>query len=185
MSLSLRHEFLSSDEGFSNESYLSTFVPGTCKPCRIHGPANLVRLVDGSRYSPFGPSPGDFWMEEIVFLNFMAAAAADLASQNRQPDPALTGLHARFQLRDGLAVSRDWSNLDQYIRLVLPAGDSLIALVGPAAGQGYYSSNRPEDRARAGAAGITLPGLTEQIIINFNYPDNEPVRRYVSGPFLF
>jgi hypothetical protein len=114
MSLSLRHDFLASDESFSSASYLSTFVAGDCRPCRIHGQGTLIRLVDSSRYNPFAPSPGDYWTEASVFQRFMLDAAADLAAQNRAPNAALTGLYARFQLRDGLAVSRDWSNLDAY-----------------------------------------------------------------------
>jgi hypothetical protein len=185
MSLSLRHDFLASDESFSSASYLSTFVAGDCRPCRIHGQGTLIRLVDSSRYNPFAPSPGDYWTEAAVFQRFMLDAAADLAAQNRAPNAALTGLYARFQLRDGLAVSRDWSNLDAYIVLELSPGQSVVALVGPARGQGYYSVKQPVERGKAEAAGITLPGLTDQIVINFEFEENRKVLSHVRGPFVF
>ena len=185
MLLSIRHEILSPDEVFSDSAYRSTFVSGLCQPCRLHGPGTLVRLVDSSRYSVMNSSAGDYWREECVFRGFLQQARADLMSQGVTASPHLVGLHARFQLRDGFAVSRDWSNIDHFIQMDLPAGTSVVALVGPATSQTYYSSKQPVDQARAAAAGISLPGSLNQIIINFDFPANEPAKSLIRGPYPF
>ncbi len=186
MSFSIPHEVVQPGEAFPADPYVPTFANGRCTPCRLLGPASLVRLVDSSRYFSASP-PGDFWMEESLFRMFIANAHSDLLSQNKGLPPHLVGLHARFQLRDALAVSRDWSNLDCFISLTLPPGASVIALVGEARGQSYYSAEFHDQAARAKAEeiGVTLPGGRVQVVIDFQFHANQTARNWVRGPFPF
>jgi len=184
MSLFIRHA--KPPEGLNTASAIrATFDSSGSSIQKIIGPGSLIRLVDGSRYNPNHISPAEYWMDEEVFRRALAAAHQDLKGQGHGARQDLLGLHARFQLRDGLAVSRDWSNLDRYIRLTLPAGASIYASVGRTRTQPYYSSSKPEDQARANAAGVSLPGLSQQIVINFQHEANKPARRFITGPHLF
>lgn len=187
MATTLRHDPLPPGEAATLLKHAATFIPGQASPVRLHGPLNLVRLIQRSRYSVMLDTPGDFWIEAALFHSFLAAARADLAAQNIGTRGPLVGLHARFQLRDALAVCADWSLLDHFIELRLPPGQSLVALMGQAAAQPYYSldTHRSDDHRRAEAAGIRLPGKATQVVIDFHHPDNRDAVRFVRGPRPF
>lgn len=182
---SIRYETIPGAEAFDPSAYAPTFAASSFRPCRIHGPASLIRLVQGGRYSMLLTNPGEYWIDGAYFERFLAQSRAEIAAQGHDPEGPFPGLHARFQLRDTLAVSRDWSHLDSYIELHLPSGESLVALVGKAAGQPYYSDRQATDQARAEAAGIRLPGRGEQIVVDFKHSANRDAVRFVRGPFLF
>lgn len=167
----------------SSTRYAGTFL-GDFKTVRLFGPCNLIRLVAGHRFQQ--DRPGDYWMEANLFQQARLAAARDLSQQQIDPAkrPAYAGMIVRFLLRDQLAVSRDWSDLDMFVTLNLPPGASVLALIGQAKMQPYYS---PQDPAHAGAeaAGIRLPGLGTQIVIDFQLPDNRHAASLVSPPMGF
>jgi hypothetical protein len=183
MSRSIRLEPIPASEAFDTTDYAPTFASSGFRACRLHGPASLVRLVHGERYSILASNA--YWIEAAVFQKFLAEARSEIARQGDAPPAHLVGLHMRFQLRDALAVSRDWSDLDHYIELHLPPGQALVALVGQAAGQPYYSVRQSADHARAEAANIRLPGGGEQIVIDFKHPSNRDAVRFVSGTIPF
>lgn len=163
--------------------FAGTFL-GTYQTVRLHGPCRLIRLVQGARFRH--ENPGDYWMEANLFQQARLAAARDLSQQQLDPTkrPGYAGMIVRFLLRDQLAVSRDWSDLDSFVALSLPPGSSVLALLGQAQMQPYYS---PQDPAHAGAeaAGIRLPGLGTQIVIDFQLPDNRHAASLVSPPMGF
>ncbi|MBN8459297.1 MAG: hypothetical protein J0M04_15815 [Verrucomicrobia bacterium] len=163
--------------------FAATFLGGF-QTVRLHGPCKLIRLVENPRFRQ--DRPGDYWMEADTFFQARLAAARDLAAQNVEEGkrPALAGLIVRFILRDQLAVCRDWSGLDSFIALDLPPGMSLLALIGNAKMQPYYSTSDP-GHAGAEAAGVRLPGLGVQIVIDFQLPENRPAAAMVSQPMPF
>lgn len=163
--------------------FAGTFL-GAFRTVRLFGPCHLIRLVAGHRFQQ--ERPGDYWMEANLFQQARQAAARDLGRQQIEPGkrPGYAGMIVRFLLRDQLAVSRDWSDLDMFVTLNLPQGSSVLALIGQAKMQPYYS---PQDPAHDGAeaVGIRLPGLGTQIVIDFQLPENRQAASLVSPPMGF
>lgn len=167
----------------SAANFANTFL-GNYQTVRLLGPFRLIRLVQCHRHSQ--EKPGDYWMETNLFQQARLTAARDLASGNIEPAkrPGYAGMIVRYLLRDQLAICRDWSDLDAFVSLDLPAGSSVLALLGQAQMQPYYS---PRDPAHPGAeaGGIRLPGLGTQIVIDFKNPENQYAARLVSSPMVF
>ena len=180
----IHHEILPPQVASSSARYQETFLGGQSTTVKIHGSCQLVRLV--GKNSIFQTTPGDFWMEGNLFRQAFYQASMELRQQGFEGEKqgSYAGMMARFLLRDLLGVSRDWSNLDMFVTLNLPPGSSIIALVGKARMQPYYS---PTDPAHAGAeaADIRLPGLGTQIVIDFKQPENQHAARLVSPPMVF
>ena len=180
----IQHEILGPPAAGNATRHANTFLGGNFQTVRIQGPCNLVRLVGPS--SIYQTQPGDFWLEANLFSQAFYQASVELRQQgfSGEKQGSYAGMMARFLLRDMLGVSHDWSNLDMFVSLNLPPGASLIALIGQARMQPYYS---PNDPAHAGAetANIRLPGLGTQIVIDFLLPDNRYAARLVSAPMVF
>lgn len=180
----IHHEILDPSAAASASRHAGTFLGGRYQTVRIHGACNLVRLVGPN--SVFQSQPGDFWMAGNIFRQAFFDASMELRQQgySGEKQGAYSGMMARFLLRDMLGVSHDWSNLDMYVSLDIPQGKSLIALVGQARMQPYYSPNDPS-HAGAEAANIRLPGLGVQIVVDFRNPENQYAAKLVSAPMVF
>ena len=167
---------------------------GGHRTCRVHGAARLVRLLSHAGQAPEGQfyganrDDGEFWFAEADFLRIKAAAEADLRQQGGW-DPARArdriSMYLRHQLRDLLAVRRDWTpSFDYYALLNVPGGESLVALVGKVRKQPVYSPDFPgEELARK--AGLELPGGLTQYVINFTFPANQAMRPRIRSPISF
>lgn len=180
----IRHEILDPSAAAAASRHAGTFLGGRFQAVRLHGACNLVRLV--GRNSIFQSLPGDFWMEGNLFRQAFFDASMELRQQGYSGEKhgAYSGMMARFLLRDMLGVSHDWSNLDMFVSLDIPPGKSLIALVGQARMQPYYSPNDPA-HAGAEAADVRLPGLGTQIVIDFKQKENQYAANLVSAPMVF
>ncbi len=136
----------------------------------------------------FGPNrrDGSFWFAEQDFFRLKGQAAADLRGQGGSDQlRKRLGMYLRLQLRDFLAVRRDWTpSFDGYVVLSLPAGASVIALVGRVNEQPVYSSDFPGE-ASARQAGIILPGGLTQYVIRFGFEPNRHARKCIIPPFEF
>ena len=162
---------------------------------KLTGPGRLIRLVQFGKTTRTGeilqPSrfAGDCWFEERLFQRLRASALAELATQNGTqsgtaqytPRKDLMGLHMKFNLRDSLAVSRDWNDFDAYVSFSFGPNEAVVALVGKIKGQSYYSVNNP-GHAGAESAGISLPGGEDQYVIDFSFPANRRLANRINGP---
>lgn len=161
---------------------------GGYQACRLHGPARLVRLLAHAGQAPEGQfyganrTDGAFWLAETDYERLRQAALADLAGQaDGGRSGTRLGLYLRLQLRDLLAIRRDWTpSFDYLAPLQLPRGASVVALVGRIRRQPVYSPGfaGAEGAARAG---IDLPGGLTQYVINFQFPANQGAVEHI-GP---
>ena len=155
---------------------------------RVPGPARLVRLLSHAGQAPEGQfyapnrEDGSYWFEEAALWKLKTDAQADLRAQGKCNSSALAA-YLRLQLRDVLAIRRDWTpSFDYYALLEIPAKASLIALIGRIKKQGVYSRNIPGSSS-AGTRGIFLPGGLTQYVINFAHPPNARARDWIESPF--
>jgi hypothetical protein len=174
-----------------SEKELGSFGVGVYQPCRILGPARLVRLLSHAAQAAEGQmyeanrEDGPYWFEEADFLKIKAAAAAELKAQGRLSDPRarfkfLVGMYMRHELRNVLAVSRDWTpSFDYYLVLAIPAGASVIALEGTIGDQPVYSNDFTDQPT---AAGMRLIGGLRQYVIRFDFPANQQAVKWFEGP---
>jgi hypothetical protein len=162
--------------------------------CRIAGPGRLVRLLQMERFNREGALvresalAGQFWFDEMTFISMRMGARAEIAAQARSGKNAfinsqetLAALHAKFSLREDLAISKDWTTeFDAYAVLPLDQRDSLVALVGRVMSQPYYQ------RAPAGTLSpAELPGMQKQYVIDFTFPANRAFAARIQGPHPF
>src|SRR6266705_1788910 len=111
---------------------VNSFTNGVCRPCRIIGPACVVRLLSHAGQAPEGQmykanlDEGSFWFDEQDYFKIRTAAEADLRGQAGRDDAkeklkSRLGMYLRHQFRDLLAVRRDWTpSFDYYIVLDVP-----------------------------------------------------------------
>lgn len=175
---------------------------GPSRFAELGGPARLVRLLSsvtgggGARRSPEGESvmanrvDGKFWLAAEDFERMRARARAEIAAQARgggfrASREQLASLHLRMQLREGLAVSRDWAfgDFGKYVVLSVPAGARLVVLVGTVEAQPVYSGDRP-DLAEV-ARGMKLAGGLTQYVIRFDFPANAAAHGWLGAPVTF
>ena len=180
----------------------STFRSGQYSTIKLKPGIKLIRLIDHKLSHKLGNH--EFWFLEHDFQKLKKLAEADLKTQQAAPNKAVAQnrleVYLKFQLRDYLAISRQWSDLDGIVRITTPH-NPLIALVGPAKKQPYFYSDfnhkgykESEERVSranksgiglpsgkhaktasqvAESAGISLPGGITQFIIDFNNPANK------------
>jgi len=179
-------DYLRTSDAWQPDADTASSFSGPCRACRLHGAARLVRLVTSGGQAPegqfYGPNrpDGSFWFGEGDLLRLKAQAEADLRSQGN-PDLVgkRLGMYLRHQFRYFLAVRRDWTpSFDGYVVLSIPAGDSLIALVGLVREQAVYSPEFPGE-ASARLAGLRLPGGLTQYVIRFDSPANQKARGWI------
>ncbi|MFO1501430.1 MAG: hypothetical protein U1G07_24085 [Verrucomicrobiota bacterium] len=169
---------------------------GRFRAAKVNGPARLMRLLshtgqapEGQRYSA-NALEGSYWFAEEDFRRIQRAAARDLAQQRSPLDSgekvaARLGIYMRHQLRQFLAVRRDWTpSFDYYAILSIPPGRSLAALVGKVRAQPVYSPEF-DGEARARQAGLRLEGGLTQYVIQFGFPENRPARDWIQRPQAF
>ena len=150
----------------------------------LQRPLSLVRLVERQRHlATQSRNSETYWMLKQDFQKLQQEARRELGKQGIA-NPALTGLYMRFEARDDLAVCRDWSHLDSYLIWDIPPQSGVLAYIGQAARQPYYSK-KAKTHQRAEAAGVSLPGLGTQLVIDFNLKENFSHKSLIRGPFLF
>ena len=189
-----RLEYLAPTEAWRPGPDTIRSFAGGYRACRVHGPARLVRLLSHAGQAPEGQmyganrEDGEFWFAEADFRRIRAEAEADLRTQGGY-DLARAkerlSMYLRHQFRDLLAVRRDWTpSFDYYALLAVPAGASVVALVGKVREQPVYSKDFPgEELARK--AGLKLSGGLTQYVINFTFPANQPLRQRIQSPIGF
>lgn len=162
---------------------VNSFTNGIYQPCKILGPARLVRLLSHAGQAPEGQiyranlEEGSFWFDEQDYFRIKAEAEADLRSQGGKEDASAKlksriGIYLRHQFRNLLAVRRNWTpSFDYYVVLEIPTGNSVVALEGSVAQQPVYSSDFP-GAAAAKKAGIRLEGGLKQFVIDFRFTAN-------------
>lgn len=162
------------------------------RACRLRGPARLVRLLSHAGRAPegqiYGPNrlEGSYWFEERDLERLRRLAHADLKATSgpgEKSGPSYRlGMSLRIQLRDLLAIRRDWTpSFDYRVILALPTGAALVALVGQIRGQPVYSEH-VDGADGAAKAGITLPGGLVQYVIDFEFPANRSGLRFIGNP---
>ena len=163
---------------------------GSYQAGQLHGSARLVRLLSHAGQAPEGQfytsnrDDGSYWFEEAAMQKLKADALTDLRAQGKA-NPSALAAYLRLQLRDVLAIRRDWTpSFDYYALLQIPAKASLIALIGKIKKQGVYSRNVPGSSS-AGRQGIFLPGGLTQYVINFGHPANTPAKDWIQSPIRF
>ena len=165
--------------GAPNAQITNSFKAGY-SPSRIFGPARFLRLLYGGGMGAEGfklnPSNvyGCYWFAEDDVLQIKARLAEDLNKEPASRDTYLNRMAfaLRNELRQGLAVCRDWSpRFDTFARLTLPAQKSVVGLTGVAKGQHVYSSEFP-GQAVAIAPDTELSGGLRQYVIRFDLPAN-------------
>jgi hypothetical protein len=148
--------------------------------------------------------PGElsFWFDEAFFTQLREKAKADLHRQglNRQsptftPFRQLVGMYMKVCFRGDLAVCKNWTeNFDNYAILSLRPSDSLVAWAGTIKPQPYFDPNgrpiasTPDLQAAYELAeknGITLSGMQQQFVVDFDFPANAPLKTRILGPFPF
>jgi hypothetical protein len=156
---------------------------GIYRPCKILGPARLMRLLSHAGQAPEGQmykpnlEEGSFWFDEHDYFRIRSEAEADLRAQAGREDrpeklKSRVGVYLRHQFRNLLAVRRDWTpSFDYYIMLVAPANNSVVALEGSVGEQPVYSNDFP-GAAAAKKARIRLAGGPKQYVIDFRFPPN-------------
>jgi hypothetical protein len=173
---------------------------GPYRPARVLGPARLVRLTtlggvapEGQFYRPNNPA-GDFWFPESSFLALRRMAEADLRRQagpRGLPAGVLSErirMYLRHELRARLAVRRNWTpSFDQFARMTVPPGGSVIALVGKVRRQPVYS---PEFVGEPAARelerkGLNLPGGLTQYVIRLDFKANDAARSWIQAGLAF
>jgi hypothetical protein len=185
--------YLKQSEAWQPDADTISSFDGGYDPCRLHGPVRLVRLVTSGGIAPEGQTyrannpQGSFWLAERDFLRLRNLAEADLRQQQgsgnfRNTFSDLVGLYMRHQLRDLLAVRRDWTpSFDGYMVLSIPRSCSAVALVGRVRQQPVYSPTF-DGHATAQKAGIRLAGGLTQYVIDFQFPANRQLTTLVTGP---
>jgi len=156
---------------------------GIYQPCKILGPARLVRLLSHAGQAPEGQmyrpnlEEGSFWFDEQDYFRIRSEAEADLTAQAGRGDQleklkSRIGVYLRHQFRDLLAVRRNWTpSFDYYIVLAVPVNSSVVALEGSVGEQPVYSNDFP-GAAAAKKAKIRLAGGLKQYVINFRFSPN-------------
>lgn len=131
---------------------------------------------------------GSFWFAEHDFLRIRSQAVADLRSQGGAGDwrrrlKLRVGMYMRHQLRDLLAVRRDWTpSFDYYEVLEVPAKESVVALEGFVGDQPVYSDGFPGAES---AKSIRLAGGLRQYVIRFDFPANQKAFAWSGSPRSF
>ena len=181
-----------------------TFASESYRTFRIEGPTTLVRLLNTENESIEEASSGLFWLEKSEFNKLRQSAKKAIEAERKRrkaggqspmnnPEMAVS-LHTRFQLRDRLAVCGNWSDLNKFVSLSIPAGQNLIAFLGATAAQPYYSfdpkkfgpdSKEARQQKKAEDGNIRLPGGLRQIVIDFRMPENQPLKKRISAPKWF
>jgi hypothetical protein len=168
----------------------NSFDAGQYQPCELKGPARLVRLLAHGGKAPEGQSynasrtDGPYWFAEADFLRMREEAKSQLSADLRSGETKETldsriSWQMRFQLRDVLAVRRDWSpSFDYFIVLSIPEGKGVVALKGSVAGQPVYTNNF-KGAARAKRGGIRLKGGLLQYVIHFDHPANAAAKAWI------
>jgi hypothetical protein len=172
---------------------VNSFANGIYQPCKILGPARLVRLLSHVGQAPEGQmykenlEEGSFWFDEQIYFRIRSEAEADLRSQMGRDDrqeklKSRLGMYLRHQFRNLLAVRRNWTpSFDFYIVLDIPANNTVVALAGSVGEQPVYSNDF------AGAAGakkakIRLEGGLKQYVIDFRFGPNAKAVGWIVKP---
>ena len=183
---------------------VQTFAGESYRTFRVEGPTTLVRLLNSENKSIEGASSGLFWLEKSEFSKLQLSAKKAIEAERTKrktanqspmsnPDMAVS-LHTRFQLRDNLAICGNWSDLNKFVSLSIPAGQSLIAFLGAAAAQPYYKfdpkkfgpdSKEARQQKKAEDGNIRLPGGLRQVVVDFRMAENQPLVNLISPPQWF
>lgn len=158
---------------------------------RVRGPMEFYRLVQFQQKLPTGEtlarsrSDGLYWFERDVLEKVRSQAREELKHIRAESPAHMAGLraiHARFRLRDQMAISKNWNRFDAYVRLWLGDGDKIVALVGKTKGQQYYDASHPDYERIKNVPDIMLPGQGLQVLINFSFGENKKLRHQIHGP---
>ena len=156
----------------------------------LWGPGTLTRLIQFDRLADEQVHPGRFWFEEDFLQGVRNLARTDLAHQANgnpftTPMNELIGNYMRHVFRNDLAVCKDWTDhFDGYLRLVLPPGKRLVALVGSVKKQPAYSPKDPQHEVVV-ARNVWLQGNATQYVVDFSFDQNVPLKTNIEGPFAF
>jgi hypothetical protein len=169
---------------------VTSFTNGIYQPCKILGPARLVRLLSHGGQAPEGQmyhqnlETGSFWFDEQDYFTIKSEAEADLKAQagrdgHHDRIKARMGMYLRHQFRNLLAVRRNWTpSFDFYIVLSIPANNALVALKGSVSEQPVYDNAFP-GAAAAKKAKIKLQGGLKQYVIDFSFEPNVSAVRWI------
>lgn len=170
-------------------------------PCRVSGPGGLARLVMNKRMVTRNGELS-FWFNEAFFTQIREKAKADLRRQGLSkksptftPFRELVGMYMKHCFRSDLAVCKNWTeNFDNYAILSLRPTDSLVAWAGAIKPQPYFDplgrpiASTPDLQAAYELAeknGISLSGMQQQFVVDFDFAANAPLRSRIQGPFPF
>lgn len=187
-----RIEHLSRSEAWQPDAdTVTSFQHAAFTACRVLGPARLVRLLCHAGVAPEGQTyganrqDGSFWFTEDQFHQLRAAAIADLRSQGGGSERDRLRAYLRLQLRDVLAVRRDWTpSFDYFAVLAIPDGKAAVALMGKIAGQPVYDPSTYAGQ-QSSRQGVFLAGGLTQYVIDFRFKANSGLERCIQGPFGF